>query len=147
MMNTPLLLTSFFKRAERYFPQKGIISRTGPDAIHHFTYGEYAKRTRKLASALTALGMTKGTKVGTFAWNTHRHLEAYFAIPCSGAILHTINIRLAPEHIVYIVNHAEDEILLIDDNLFPLVEPALGLLKIVKHVIVMGDSKEAPNQI
>lgn len=144
MMNTPLLLTSFLKRAERYFPHKEIISRTGPDMIHRITYGEYVKRTRKLAAALTGLGMTKGTKVGTFAWNTHRHLEAYFAIPCSGAILHTINIRLAPEHIVYIVNHAEDEILLIDGDLFPLVEPALALLTTVKHVIVMSDSKEAP---
>lgn len=144
MMNTPLLLTSFLKRAERYFPQKEIVSRTAPDKIHRLTYREYAKRTRKLASALTALGMTRGTKVGTFAWNTHRHLEAYFAIPCSGAVLHTINIRLAPEHIAYIINHAEDEILLIDGDLFPLVEPALGALKTVKHIIVMSDSNEAP---
>lgn len=144
MMNTPLLLTSFLKRAERYFPHKEIISRTGPDTIHHLTYGQYAKRTRKLAAALTGLGMTKGTKVGTFAWNTHRHLEAYFAIPCAGAILHTINIRLAPEHIVYIINHAEDEILLIDGDLFPLVEPALAFLKTVKHIVVMSDSKDAP---
>ena len=144
MMNTPLVLTSFFKRAERYFPQKQIISRTGPETIHRITYGDYAKRTRKLAHALTKLGMTRGTKVGTFAWNTHRHLEAYFAIPCSGAILHTINIRLAPEHIVYIINHAEDEILLIDGDLFPLVEPALGALKTVKKIIVMSDSTEAP---
>ena len=88
--------------------------------------------------------MTYGTKVGTFGWNHHRHLEAYFAIPCSGAILHTINIRLAPEHIIYIINHAEDEILLIDGDLFPLVEPALGHLKTVKHVIVMSDDTVAP---
>ena len=144
MMNTPLVLTSFFKRAERYFPHKEIISRTAPDTVHRITYADYAKRTRKLADALTKLGMTRGTKVGTFAWNTHRHLEAYFAIPCAGAILHTINIRLSPEHIVYIINHAKDEILLIDGDLFPLVEPALGALKTVKHIIVMSDSKEAP---
>lgn len=144
MMDTPLLLTSFFKRAERYFPHKEIISRTAPDTVHRITYAQYAKRTRKLAHALTKLGMKQGTKVGTFAWNTHRHLEAYFAIPCSGAILHTINIRLAPEHIIYIINHAEDEILLIDGDLFPLVEPALAALKTVKHIIVMSDSKTAP---
>lgn len=144
MMESPLVLTSFFKRAERFFPHKKIISRTSSTAIHHFTYKEYAVRTRKLAHALTKLGMEKGTKVGTFAWNHHRHLEAYFAIPCSGAILHTINIRLAPEHIVYIINHAEDEILLIDSDLFPHVEPALGLLKSVKHVIVMSDDKVVP---
>ena len=144
MMETPLLLTSFFKRAERYFPQKEIISRTSPETTHRITYETYAKRTRKLAHALTKLGMKQGTKVGTFAWNTHRHLEAYFAIPCAGAVLHTINIRLSPEHIVYIVNHAEDEILLIDGDLFPLVAPALPALKTVKHVIVMSDSIELP---
>ena len=144
MMETPLLLTSFFKRAEKYFPHKEIISRTSSTMTHRMTNAQYAKRTRKLADALTKLGMTRGTKVGTLAWNTHRHLEAYFAIPCSGAILHTINIRLAPEHIVYIINHAEDEILLIDGDLFPLVEPALAMLKTVKHVIIMSDDKIVP---
>src|SRR5690606_33101560 len=97
MMDTPLLLTSFLKRAERYFPDKLIISRTSPDQIHRLSYKEYVKRTKKLASALTKLGMTKGTKVGSFAWNHHRHLEAYFAVPCAGAILHMINIRLSKE--------------------------------------------------
>lgn len=145
MMETPLLLTSFLKRAEKFFPHKEIISRTSSTTIHRITNAQYVKRTRKLADALTKLGMTRGTKVATFAWNTHRHLEAYFAIPCSGAILHTINIRLAPEHIVYIINHAEDEILLIDGDLFPLVEPALGMLKTVKHVIVMSDDKTVPS--
>ena len=144
MMNTPLVLTGFFNRAERYFSHKEIVSRTGADTIHHFTYAQYTKRTRKLAHALSQLGMTKGTKVGTFAWNTHRHLEAYFAIPCSGAVLHTINIRLSPEHIVYIINHAEDEILLVDGDLYPLIEQVLSELKTVKHIIVMSDSKEIP---
>lgn len=117
MMDTQLVLTGFLKRAARYFPNKQIISRTSPTKTHRITFQEYAKRTHRLADALTKLGMTRGTKVGTFAWNHHRHLEAYFAIPCSGAILHTINIRLAPEHIVYIINHAQDEILLIDGDL------------------------------
>ena len=143
-MNTPLLLTSFLTRAESYFPNKEIISRTSPTTTHRFTYSEYVKRTRKLASALTTLGMEKGTKVGTFAWNHHRHLEAYFAIPCSGALLHTINIRLAPEHIIYIINHAEDEILLIDGDLFPLIEPALSHLTSVKHIVVMSDDETPP---
>lgn len=144
MMDTQLVLTSFLKRAERYFPNKTIVSRTSETMTHRITYAEYAKRTRRLAHALTKLGMTRGTKVGTFAWNHHRHLETYFAVPCAGAVLHTINIRLAPEHIVYIINHAEDEILLIDGDLFPLVEPALGHLKTVKHVIVMRDDMVVP---
>ena len=144
MMDTQLILTGFLKRAERYFPNKQIISRTSPTKTHRISFKEYVKRTHRLADALTKLGMTRGTKVGTFGWNHHRHLEAYFAIPCSGAILHTINIRLAPEHIIFIINHAEDDILLIDGDLFPLIEPALGYLKTVKHIIVMSDDENTP---
>ena len=143
-MDTQLTLTGFLKRGERYFPNKQIISRTSPTMVHRISFKDYVKRTHRLADALTKIGMKRGTKVGTFGWNHHRHLEAYFAIPCSGAILHTINIRLAPEHIIYIINHAEDEILLIDGDLFPLVEPALVHLKTVKHVIVMSDDVTVP---
>ena len=84
MMQTPLLLSSFVKRAEQFFPDKLIISRTAENTIHRITYRDFAKRTRKLADALTKLGMQHGTKVGSFAWNHHRHLEAYFGVPCSG---------------------------------------------------------------
>ncbi|MEK4230709.1 long-chain fatty acid--CoA ligase [Solibacillus sp. FSL H8-0538] len=144
MMDTPLLLTGFLNRAERYFPEKLIISRTSATKTHRIPYKDYVKRTRRLADALTKLGMTRGTKVASFAWNHHRHLEAYFAVPCSGAILHMVNIRLAPEHIIYVINHAEDEILLIDGDLFPLVEKALPYLKSIKHIIVMHDGFEVP---
>ena len=142
MMGTPLVLTDFVKRAERYFPEKLIISRTAENMIHRINYREFGRRTRRLAEALTKLGMKKGTKVGSFAWNHHRHLEAYFAVPCAGAVLHMINIRLSPEHIVYIINHAEDEILLVDGDLFPLIEKAIPLLTSVKHIVVMQDNHE-----
>ncbi|PIC71297.1 fatty-acid--CoA ligase [Sporosarcina sp. P16b] len=144
MMQTPLILSTFITRAERFFPNKMIISRTGEQSIQRFTYREWAKRTRKLSNALTQLGMEHGTKVGTFAWNHHRHLEAYFAVPCTGAILHMINIRLSPEHIMYIINHAEDEILLVDEEFFPHLEKMAPMLKTVKHFVVMGDSKDIP---
>lgn len=144
MMQTPLLLSSFIRRAEQFFPDKLIISRTSPDVIHRIPYREFAKRTRKLADALTKLGMTKGMKVGSFAWNHHRHLEAYFGVPSTGAILHMINIRLSPEHIAYVINHAEDEILLVDEDLFPHVEKLAPYLKTVKHYVIMGDQKELP---
>lgn len=143
-MQTPLLLSSFVKRAEQFFSDKLIISRTAEDTIHRIPYREFAKRTRKLADALTKLGMKHGTKVGTFGWNHHRHLEAYFGVPCTGAILHMINIRLSPEHIAYVINHAEDEILLVDDNLFPHLQQLAPMLKTVKHYVIMGDSKEIP---
>ena len=144
MMQTPLLLPSFVKRAEQFFPDKLIISRTGEDKVHRIPYSEFAKRTRKLADALTKLGMKHGTKVGSFGWNHHRHLEAYFGVPCTGAILHMINIRLSPEHIAYVINHAEDEILLVDDNLFPHLQQLAPMLKTVKHYVIMGDSKDIP---
>lgn len=144
MMQTPLVLTDFVKRAERYFSKKLIISRTSETMIHRITYKEFGQRTRKLSEALTKLGMTKGTKVGSLAWNHHRHLEAYFGVPCAGAILHMINIRLSPEHIVYIINHAEDEILLVDSDIFPLIAQAAPLLKTVKHFVVMQDGTDLP---
>ncbi len=140
MMDTPLLLTGFFKRAERYFGHKKIYSRTGPETMHEFTYKEYAERTRRLASSLTKLGMTRGTKIATFCWNDHRHLEMYFAVPCSEAILHTVNIRLSPEHIVYVINHAEDDVLIVDHTLLKLIEAVAPLLKTVKTFIVCGDA-------
>lgn len=144
MMDSPLLLSSFVKRAERYFPEKLIISRTGENRVHRIPYKEFAVRTRKLAAALTKIGMERGTKVGSFAWNHHRHLELYFGVPGAGAILHMINIRLSPEHIAYVINHAEDEILLVDHDLFPLIEKLAPMLKTVKHFVVMKDGNDLP---
>ncbi|MBT2688912.1 long-chain fatty acid--CoA ligase [Bacillus sp. ISL-47] len=143
MMQTPLTMTQMIKRAEQYFPKKMVVSRTS-SGIKRFTYKEIAERTRKLAESLQKLGVDKGDKVGTLAWNHHRHLEAYFAIPCSGAVLHTINIRLSPQHISYIINHAEDKVLLIDPDIVPLIEKVKDELKSVKAYIIMTDDKELP---
>ncbi|WHY78888.1 long-chain fatty acid--CoA ligase [Neobacillus sp. WH10] len=143
MMQTPLTMTQMIERAERYFPKKQVISRTA-SGIHRFTYKQIAERTRRLADSLVKLGVTKGEKVGTLAWNHHRHLEAYFAIPCMGAVLHTINIRLSPQHISYIINHSEDKVLLIDADILPLLESCAAKLKTVKAFIVMTDEKELP---
>ncbi|MBN6887665.1 acyl-CoA synthetase (AMP-forming)/AMP-acid ligase II [Cytobacillus horneckiae] len=143
MMNTPLTMTQMIKRAEMFFPKKEVVSRT-ETGIHTFTYKEIADRTRRLASSLEQLGVNRGDKVGTLAWNHHRHLEAYFAIPCSGAVLHTINIRLSPQHIVYIINHAEDRVLLIDPDLVPLIEKCQDQLKSVEAYVIMSDSMELP---
>jgi fatty-acyl-CoA synthase len=144
MMQTPLTLTQMIKRAEKYFPKKQVISRTSK-GIQRFTYKEIASRTRKLADSLQKLGVGRGDKVGTLAWNHHRHLEAYFAIPCSGAVLHTINIRLSPQHISYIINHAEDKVLLIDSDLVPLIEKIQPELKTVQAYIIMTDEDELPD--
>lgn len=144
MMNTPLTVGSLLERAEKYFPKKEVVSRT-LSGIHRFTYREIGKRTRRLASALEKLGIQRGDRVGTFAWNHHRHLEIYFAAPGMGAVLHTINIRLSPEHISYIVNHAEDQVLLIDEDLLPLIERVKDELTTVKAFIIMTDKEELPS--
>ncbi|MBB2478839.1 long-chain fatty acid--CoA ligase [Bacillus sp. APMAM] len=143
MMDTPLLLTSMMERAEKYFPQKEVISRTA-SGIHRFTYKEIGERTRRLASALTKIGLNKGDKIGTFAWNHHRHLEAYFAVPCSDAVLHMVNIRLTQEHLTYVINHAEDKILLIDPDLVPIIEKIKDQLTTVQCFVIMSDEKEIP---
>lgn len=143
MMQTPLTITQMIKRAEKFFPKKQVISRTAKGVERH-TYRQVAERARRLASSLEQLGVERGDKVGTLAWNHHRHLETYFAVPCSGAVLHTINIRLSPQHIVYIINHAEDKVLLIDADIVPLVEAIKDKIPTVKAFIVMTGEEELP---
>lgn len=143
MMQTPLTMTQMIKRAENYFPNKQVISRSSK-GIQRFTYKQIAERTRRLADSLQSLGVQRGERVGTLAWNTHRHLEAYFAIPCSGAVLHTINIRLASNHISYIINHAEDKVLLIDADILPLVERIKDEIPTVEAFVIMTDEDELP---
>jgi fatty-acyl-CoA synthase len=143
MMQTPLTMPQMIERAEKYFPKKQVVSRTA-SGIQRFTYKEIGERTRRLADSLKKLGVDKGDRVGTLAWNHHRHLEAYFAIPCIGSVLHTINIRLSPQHISYIINHAEDKVLLVDLDIIPLLEKCSAELKSVKAYVIMTDDKELP---
>ena len=138
MQSYPLTLTHVFRRAERLFPEKEIATVQG-DGIVRVTYGEWAERTRRLAGVLDALEISADARVGTFAWNTARHLELYFAAPCSGRVLHTLNIRLFPDDIVYIADHAEDEIVFVDRSLLKIFWPLIDRLETVKHVVVMDD--------
>ena len=144
MMQTPLLVVDMLKRAETYYANKLIVSRTSETKTHRLTYAEWGKRTRRLADALTKLGVEKGDKVASFAWNQHRHLESYFAVPCIGACLHMVNIRLSAEHIAFIINHAEDKVILIDEDLVPLIEEVQDQLKTIQYYIIMCDG-ELPN--
>lgn len=144
MMNEPLTVSSLLERAEKFFSKKQVISRTS-SGLYRYTYKQIGERTRKLAHALQKLGIQKGDRVGTLAWNHHRHLETYFAAPSIGAVLHTINIRLSPEQISYIINHAEDQVLLIDEDLLPLLERIQPQLKNVKAYILMSDQWNVPD--
>src|SRR3954453_2422146 len=134
----PLTLPMLFHRAERLFRDKTIttLTATGKERTN---YGEWAARTRKLAGALESLGISADGRVATFAWNTARHLELYFAAPCSGRVLHTLNIRLFPEQLSYIANHAEDEVVFVDRSVLPLFWPLVDTMKTVKHVVLMDD--------
>jgi fatty-acyl-CoA synthase len=137
-----LTLPHLFGRAERLFADKEIATSTR-SGIERTTYGEWAVRTRRLAGALDALGISADGRVGTFAWNTARHLELYFAAPCSGRVLHTLNIRLFPDDITYIADHAEDEIVFCDRSLLKLLWPLVDSFKTVEHVVVMDDGDDA----
>ncbi|WP_155668699.1 long-chain fatty acid--CoA ligase [Ornithinibacillus caprae] len=143
MMQVPLTVGSILEHAEKFFPKKEVISQTH-DKLHRVNYGEIGQRTRRLMSVLHELGIQNGDRVGTLAWNHHRHLEIYFAAPGMGAVLHTINIRLSPEHIIYIINHAEDKVLFIDEDILPLIEKIKDHLTTVEAFVVMTDKAELP---
>jgi fatty-acyl-CoA synthase len=138
MMDYPLTITHILERARRLFPDKTVSTRTAT-GTHRYTYGELYRRTCRLANALRTLGVGDGERVGTFAWNTFRHLELYLGVPSSGRVLHTLNIRLFPEQIVFIVNHAEDAVIFVDDELIAALEPLAPELKCVRAYIAMGD--------
>jgi fatty-acyl-CoA synthase len=145
MQDRPLTLDHFFNRAETLFPKKGIVTATAT-GIERETYGEWAARSRRLAGVLDDLGISADGRVATFGWNTARHLELWFAVPCSGRVLHTLNIRLFPEQITYIVNHAEDEAIFVDRSLLGLLWPLVDTFETVRHSVVMDDGRgEVPS--
>jgi len=139
MMDYPLLMRTLLLRAARYFPKKEILS-IYPDEIFRYTYGDYYKRTCQLANALKSLGIKKGDRVASIALNNHRHLELYFGVPCMGAVLHTANFRLPPQHLSYILNHAEDKVLFIEEDLLIIAEMIKDQLKTVEHFVVLSQS-------
>jgi fatty-acyl-CoA synthase len=138
MQDGPLVLTDFFKRAERLFADKHVVTAL-PAGKQLVTYGEWADRTRRLGGVLDDLGVSPDGRVATFAWNTSRHLELYFAAPCSGRVLHTLNIRLFPDQLTYIVNHAADEVIFVDRSLLGLLWPLVDTFATVRHIVVMDD--------
>lgn len=142
MMDMPLLISHMLRHADRYHGDSEIVSRLVDGDIHRYTYRDAHRRTKKLANALLALDVSPGDRLGTLAWNTHRHYEAYFGIAGIGAVSHTINPRLFPEQISYIINHAEDKLLFIDETFIPLVESLASQLSTVKKIIVLTDKTD-----
>src|SRR5437868_9733545 len=138
MQDYPLALPHIFHRAERLFPAAEIVTATATGK-ERTTYGRWAERTRRLAGALEGIGVSADGRVATFGWNTTPHLELYFAAPCSGRVLHTLNIRLFADQLTYIVNHAEDEVIFVDRSLIGQLWPLVGEFETVKHYVVMDD--------
>ena len=145
MMESELLISSLLKHADANFGDREIVSVTADNPLHRCTYAECFRRTRQLANALDKLGLERGDRIATLAWNDYRHLEAYYAIGGAGYVCHTVNPRLFPEQIVYIINHAEDQWVMVDLLLVPLVEQIASLLEGVKGFIVMTDEAHMPD--
>jgi fatty-acyl-CoA synthase len=144
MMDFPLTLTHFLARARTLFGRSEIVSRLPDRSLHRVTYADLYRRTARLAGALARLGVRPGDRVATLAWNHSRHLELYFAAPCYGAVLHTLNLRLHPSEIGYIANHAEDRFLFVDRSLLPLYEAVAKTARTFEKIIVLDDASAAP---
>jgi len=138
MQNPPLLISDIFNFGESTFANSEVIT-VEESGYRRATFQEVGLRARKLATALSSLGVVQGDRVGTFLWNNQGHMEAYLAVPSMGSVLHTLNIRLFPEQLVYVINHAEDKVLIVDDVLIPLLAPIFDQLTTIEHVIVVGE--------
>ncbi|MCM3848982.1 long-chain fatty acid--CoA ligase [Pseudonocardia sp. DR1-2] len=145
MQDRPLTLPHVFHRAEQYFGHKEIVTATPAGTVRTTTVAEWAVRTRRLATVLDTLGVSADGRVGTFCWNTDRHLELYLAVPCTGRVLHTLNLRLFPDQLVYVADHAEDEVVFVERSLLGLFWPHVDRMTTVRHVVVIDDG--APTEI
>ncbi|HRM95450.1 MAG TPA: AMP-binding protein, partial [Alicycliphilus sp.] len=144
MQNQPLLISSLLTFAERNHGDGQIVSRRVEGDIHRYTYRDLARRSRQLANALDALGLQFSDRVASLAWNGYRHMEMYFGVSGSGRVLHTINPRLHPDQIAWIVNHAEDQVLCFDMSFLPIVQAVHGKCPTVKKWVALCDADKLP---
>jgi acyl-CoA synthetase (AMP-forming)/AMP-acid ligase II len=145
MMEMPLLVSSLVEHASRVHGDQAIISRSVEGPIHRSTWGEVATRSKKLASALARFGIIEGDRLATLAWNTYRHLEVYYGVSGIGGVCHTLNPRLHPTQLVYMVTHAEDRVLFVDLTFVPLVEAVAAQLGCVEHYVILTDAEHMPD--
>ena len=138
-----LTLPYMLRRAEQLYGYREIVTRRPDKSFHRYTYADFVTRSKKLAVALKKLGLEDGDRVGTLGWNTYQHLEAYFGVPCSGLVLHTLNPRLHEDDLTYITDHAEDKVMLVDETLVPVWEKFRDRVN-VEHAIVVTESGDVP---
>jgi len=144
MMQQPLLISNLLVHAERHYGEQQVVSRRVEGDMHRQSYREMAERSRRMANALTARGVKFGDRVATLAWNGYRHMELYYAVSGSGAVLHTLNPRLHPDQVVWIADHAEDQILFFDLTFLPVVEAIAGRVNTIKAFVAMTDRAHMP---
>ncbi|MGH3782306.1 MAG: fatty acid--CoA ligase [Pseudonocardiaceae bacterium] len=143
MMDIPLTVGMIMHHGATVHGDSEVVTWTG-DGARRASYAEVGRRAAQLAGALRGLGVTGDQRVATFQWNNQEHLEAYLAVPAMGAVVHTLNLRLAPDQVAWIANHAEDDVVIVDGSLVPLLARALPEMKTVRHVVVVGDADNSP---
>jgi 3-(methylthio)propionyl---CoA ligase len=143
-MDVPLLVSCLIDHAATFHADTAIVARTIEGDVHRYTYAEAGSRTKRLAKALLAHGVSPGDRVGSLAWNTHRHFEMFYGVSGIGAVLHTVNPRLFADQIAYIVNHAEDRALFLDAATLPVVEPIVPRLTTIKDYVMMAPRERMP---
>ena len=144
MMQQPLLVSTLLTHAERHHGEQEIVSRRVEGDVHRTTYRELAQRARRMANALAARGIKHGDRIATLAWNGYRHMELYYAVSGSGNVLHTMNPRLHPDQVVWIADHAEDQILFFDLTFLPLIEAIAPRVATIKAFVAMTDRAHMP---
>src|SRR5580658_420833 len=138
MMDYPLTLTHMLERSAKLFGAKEIASKM-PDGMHRYSYADFHGRVHAAAKVLERLGVKPGDRVGSLCWNSFRHLELYFAVTCFGAVLHTLNPRLAADQLAYIIRHAEDKVIFVDASLASILEPIRDEITCAKHFVILPD--------
>jgi fatty-acyl-CoA synthase len=147
MMDYQLTLDRILEHANRMFPHKRIKTKLPNGSMHEYTYADLYKRTKKLGNVLEKMGVQPGDRVGTFAWNNFEHVEFYFGIPGAGAVCHTLNIRLFPEQLAFVINHADDKVIFVDGTLIPLMEKVVDELGGVEHFVLFNAPKDVQTKL
>jgi fatty-acyl-CoA synthase len=145
MMDYPLTLQAILERIPKIYPAVEIVSRVPDGSVHRYTYLDFYRRAKALAEALHRAGLQPGDRVGTLCWNHYAHLEAYFGVPATGGVVHTLNLRLHAQELAYIVNHAQDRFLIVDDVLLPLFEQFRDKVKPERVFVVRHQKEELPS--
>jgi fatty-acyl-CoA synthase len=146
MMEYQLTLPTILRRAETLFGDKEVVTRLPDRSIHRYTYRDFATRAKRLAVALDQLGIRTGDRVATLSWNHYQHLEVYFAVPCMGAVVHPLNLRLSPDDLGYIVNHAEDKAIIVDQVLLPLFEKFKSAINVDNIIVIQQTEQPLPKE-